>query len=319
MEHELEYSIAVKKETEFDSLFSEYIVEIDENGKEVEGINDKWIPFHHDIHFVTKTISYIPSWKFEAGMFDAQDEEESLKNSKTKKKISEKDFYVEFDENDYIIGTMQLDPDEYLDSFSMFGTKRELLDLSFRMRIGTKDSCRLIGWPQYSYEADFYTEIMPDSFQIEITFKAEKFRRIVDLVCNTTIVRFPIRLGQVAGLYAPWSPSSVASAIKILTPRHQLDDPSNIAPHFRSLGVVGDMDLSPKISQNLFGNSRIPNDIDPAFDKNSNGFTTYNSLTKKFGDKLKVNAKAKNNGLNQIGFGFWLFIGAALVILLVSA
>lgn len=263
MENELEYTIAVKEEKENSSLYAHYIAEIDEEGNEVQGIHDKWIPFHHSIYFLVKTISYIPSWNFSAGMFDAEDKEEDLKKTKSKKKMHAKDFYVDYDEDESIFGTMQIDPDEHLDCISMFGTERGLLDLSFRISVGKQESCRLIGIPQYSHEgANFISETEPDVLQLEITFKEEKFRKFVELVRNNTITKFPIRLDQVAGLYARWSPSFVASEIKVLTPHHELDDPLDFAPHFRTLGVVGEIDLSPQISQDILSKLQIEQDHD---------------------------------------------------------
>ena len=260
MENELEYTIAVKEELEHPSFYPHYIVEIDQNGIEVEGINHKWIPFHFSIYFLAKTIRYIPSWNFSACIFEAKEKEEDLRKTKSKKKMHAKDFHVDYDVSESIVGTMQIDPNEHLDGISMFGTERGLLNLSFRISVGKQEICRLIGFPQYSVEG---SNFIPDCLQIEIIFKEEKFRRLVELVRNNTITKFPIRLGQVAGLYARWSPSFAASKIKVLTPHHELEDPLDFAPHFRTLGVVGEIDLSPQISQDILSKSQI--------DKNHNG------------------------------------------------
>lgn len=258
MENELEYTIAVKEETEHSSLYSHYIVEIDENGNEVKGRNHKWIPFTFSIHFIVRTLSYIPNWKFSSVLIDVEDKEEDLKTTKSKKKMNEKDFHGDYVEDEYVFGTMQIDPDKHLDCISMFGTKRTLSDLSVRISVGKQESCRLVGIPQYSYEgANFLTETQPDFLQLEITFKEEKFRKLVELVRNNTITKFPIRLSTVEGLYARWSPSFVASEIKVLTPHHELDNPLDLAPYFRTLGVVGGIDLSPQVSQDIVSEPQI--------------------------------------------------------------
>ncbi|MDB2488098.1 hypothetical protein N9X59_02910 [Alphaproteobacteria bacterium] len=323
MEYELEYTLLVREELETPSLYPYYIAEIDQNGHEIEGINHKWIPFHHSIYFLVKTISYIPSWNFSAGMFDAEDKEEDLKKTKSKKKMHAKDFHVDYDEDESIFGTMQIDPEEHLDCISMFGTERGLLDLSFRISVGKQESCRLIGIPQYSHEgANFISETKPDVLQLEITFKEEKFRKFVELVRNNTITKFPIRLDQVAGLYAVWSPSFVTSEIKVLTPHHELDDPLDFAPHFRRLGVVGEIDLSPQISQNILSETQIEQEHDDEFETELEQETNdvqNDGLKKKNSDRVKKirDDVVKNEG-NQIGIGFWLFIGAMITIMFVN-
>lgn len=250
MGNELEYGIAVKKEEEYTSLYSHYIAEIDENGKEIGG-GDKWIPFHYSIYFITKTISYRSSYKFDNEIIPELEDEASEK-TRIKKSKDGSDFYVDYDENELIYGELQLDPNQNTHFISMFGTDRGLEEISFRISVAAKEQHMLWGSPQFSYEgANFITETAPDAMQIHIYLEEKKFRRLAELVCNQRITGFPLRIGKVKGFYAHWSPSFVASQIKVLTKDHQLDDPSDAAPHFSKLGVVGEMDFGAETSQDL--------------------------------------------------------------------
>jgi len=306
MENELEYTISVKEEKEFSSLYSHYIAEIDEKGNEVQGIHDKWIPFHHSIHFVTKSISYSSNLSFEEGIMDAYDEEEETKKKKTKKKISEKDFHVDFDENEYIYAELKIAPDEELSFLSMFGTERRLKDISMRISQGEQDSCRLVGIPSYESEGPHFDKFFTDdALQIILSLKEEKFRKLVSLVCENNISSFPIRLGQVAGLYAPWSPTYVSSAIKVLSTYHELDDPKNLAPHFRSLGAVREINISPVISQDLSVSKGIADEIEETESLQGNRASDDTETR-----EVKGYSKPESDDIT------WKFVGFGVVILL---
>ena len=175
MDTELNYSLAVREEKEYVSLYEVYIAEVNEKGEDVEGIFEKWIPFHYSLYFEAKSIKYVPAFGFERDASDIESEAESVKKPKNKKP-DPKRFEVKFVDSEHINGTLQLDPDGSLPNIPMFGTERKLNDFSFWITIGKSERCRFWGYPQYFYEdADFRDRTQPDQIGFEITIKEVEY------------------------------------------------------------------------------------------------------------------------------------------------
>ena len=260
MDTELNYSLVVREEKEYVSLYDVYIAEVNEKGEDVEGI-EKWIPFHYSLFFEAKSIKYVPAFGFERDASDIESEAESVKKPKNKKPDSKR-FDVKFVDSEHISGSLQLDPDGRLSRISMFGTERKLNDFSLWITIGKSERCRFWGYPQYSYEdADFRDSTEPDQIGFEITIKEEKFRALANLIVTKSLSSLHLHISGAEGLYSPWSPSIIPQAIKILTDNHELID-QNKALHFRSIGIVHEMNLIPRVSQDLAFSLQIDDDPD---------------------------------------------------------
>lgn len=306
MHGETEITLEVRTEEDLSNLYEFYIAEVDADGNEVETfIYDKWIPFSHSIKFETKTIRYVPSFGYESEFLDLEDAEENEKE-KTKKKTREERFDVQFKDEESLVGDLILTPDDNPSNVSFFGANRTITNFSLRIIVGKKDLCRMWGHPQTTVEnAYFQDEEIPDMLGLDIVVKEKKFRELANLVLQKSLSSLSIRVGLADGVYAPWSPSWTADALKFLTPHQELKDPKGQAPHFRSLGVVREMSISPVVSQDLSVSKGIADE-----NEEGEGRQVKRASNDSKDREVKGYSKPESDDIT------WKFVGFGVVILL---
>ena len=238
LDSELEYKLKLKTESEYENLYQWSIDEVDEEGK-VVGDKDL-IPWNWDFYFKAKEISYLPKLEMENqdGSLFGDDEE----------KVEKEEFEV--DDRDCI--TAELEPNEELLSFQMFGTKRLITDFSLSIYPSEdKEGGSLWACPEYTTEIDFDHHTAPDTIQISMFVKEKKFKKLVDLITAKSLNSLQLRIGGVSGFYSHWSPMISTTHVKVLTDQHELDIPDDCKIEPPRTGQVRHIGLFPKSTQKL--------------------------------------------------------------------
>ena len=98
----------------------------------------------------------------------------------------------------------------------------------------------------YDSEWDFQNVTEPDSVQIYIHLKAEKYDELISFVKFPRPTGVAIRLTGVSGFYSEWSPSIRADRIKILANAkdQRLENPENLDFTPPTLGFVKEFELT---------------------------------------------------------------------------
>lgn len=117
-------------------------------------------------------------------------------------------------------------------SFSMFGTNRQIreLTLSVRKLTGseTDERCVLSGNVKWEHEEEFSRKVTvyDDELQFVIFLTEEKFERLLRVANRSDDFNITFSAGMVDGLYAGWTPDIKTTRIKVLTAsQHELEAP----------------------------------------------------------------------------------------------
>lgn len=304
---ELDYELKVNTESEHESLYTWSINEVKEESKDY--LRD-WVNFPWDNFFTVKDITYSSHLKSELphddGRFDKLTVTEYLKKRK------EQDFDVTTSEN--ITGTLTSSRDT---SFSMFGTDRFIEDFSLFIRKGDKEDCDVWGKPQNTYELDFSYDTSPDSIQIILTLKEDRFDELKQQIINKTISTMELVIGGVDGFYSHWTPGISSHRVKVLTKDHILDEPEGL--HVSRLKHVGEWSLHTNSSQETEIKLTKEDGDDVYYDEDFNeskepSYTTSEYLQKQLLDetiKLRVDISTFRKYLFYLlGFVIFVLIGS---------
>ena len=304
---ELDYELKVNTESEHESLYSWSINEVKEESKDY--LRD-WINYQWGNYFTVKDISY--SSHLECELPHDSDRFDKLTVQEYFKKRNEQDFDLTTSEN--LSGTLTSDKDT---SYSMFGTDRFIEDFSLFIRRGDKEDCRVWGQPQNTYEMDFSYDTTPDSIQIVLTLKEDRFDELKQRIINKTISTMDLRIGSVDGFYSHWSPGISASRVKVLTKDHVLNEPEGL--HISRLNHVGEWSLHTHSSQETEIKLTKEDGDDVYYDEDFKeskepSYTTSEYLQKQLLDetiKLRVDISTFRKYLFYLlGFVIFLLIGS---------
>lgn len=132
--------------------------------------------------------------------------------------------------------------------FSMFGTDRAIEKFSLRIEPlqSAEESERGLVWgiPQHRYEADItFHPTEPDVMEFHLYVVRERFERLVDRISRHDFEKAMIRVSNVRGCYARWTPEIVADKVKVLTQydEHAVEMPEDAERNPLRLGEIDDL------------------------------------------------------------------------------
>ena len=106
-------------------------------------------------------------------------------------------------------------------TYSMFGTDRPIehfeLCISALSSTSTEEYCTAWGCPSYTTDIDFRDERMVDTLTFSMWVTPEAFLRYATKVLAGHVDELILRVSQVDGFYAEWSPSISTRDVKVLT------------------------------------------------------------------------------------------------------
>ena len=198
-DNELEYSLKYKDTSEYESLYSWSIDEVNKDGKVV---NENLIPWDWSISFKVSFVSYVS----EQEIHDAEKIDTEALSAELK----------------------QLDDDEPL--LEIFGTSKPIEEFSLviykaSQKDDNSESLRASASGEYEFEIDFRTQTSPSYLQFELFLVDEKFDELKELVKKNRASSIQLRISHCKGLYSYWSPSISTHQIKILTYSHKIELP----------------------------------------------------------------------------------------------
>ena len=287
LDYDLEHQVRFNSSSEYKSLYTWNIDEIDENEKVV---NKALIPWEWGVMFKTTKVNYNSSYHHETS---------------TKYESINCDLKV------IGIDTPRLE---------MFGTSREIknIRLEINRSTDTEDNIEGIfamGTPQYESEIDFRSFTTPDSLWFNLYLVAEKYEELKQLVIQNRLTSVDLNITKCEGLYAKWTPQVSTSLIKVLTNEHiPLEVPEESKDiNIPMLGEVKEYKFSYSIERDLIVTSEDEDDIDDEDEDMAELFENEPVRTREQHIQEKTNAELKliNTSLNT-----YKKFGWAIVVLL---
>jgi len=256
----IDRKIQLSEESEYPSLYSWSLQELNKDGEKIGGDQ---IPWMWSLYFTASELRYVS--EIEIGK-ERDDEEDEICS--------------DGHDGEWIHATLHpgicrdgrwLKKDNT--SYSMLGTNRNIKQFDLEIKKAdedTNDQCYILGLVSYTSELDFRNVTVDDSVGIVLSLNQKQYSQIVEQIKSRQVDIFEVSIGGVSGFYSEWSPSSSTSNIKILTDsdahRVQIPDGCKIEPprlgNVRkfSLNVTERYKLNPK--QDL-----RPIDIDKVFEE----------------------------------------------------
>ena len=231
IERDLNRTIKLNNDSEYESLYSWSLEEYDSEGNKV---TESFIPMQiGSIYLEVEKLTYLNN--FQGSGYEP-------KSSK-------------ITESEFISGTLKTQADRRKDisttnTFSMFGTNREIktfgieiykVDSDFR----AEESFNLTGWIGYETEADIDlpAQKIEDSIYITVVLNEERFNKIVQNI-KDGIHPNQVKIGHAEGFYNRWTPSIHLSDIKILTDEKERYGDEN-TPYAQHIEIPKDCDITP--------------------------------------------------------------------------
>lgn len=232
MDYNLENKILLSEESEYKSLYSWSLQELDKDGKK---IGSDQIPWRWSMYFTASELR-----------FDNSIEVYYSANEEDKEPTREREIIVAMLHPGFCRDGETL---EYDVTYSMFGTRRAIKEFRLvieRLANDNEEKCSIWGGVSYTAECDFREETVDDSIIITLLLRPERFNKLADLVKSRSIDMAEIYLSAVSGLYSDWSPSITTGRVKVLTAHKEhvviKKDDCKIDPP--RLGEVGEFRLS---------------------------------------------------------------------------
>lgn len=202
MDYHLERKIQLSTESEYKSLYSWAIQELDEQSQQ---IGQNLVPWEWTLYFVASELRYNYSICLQNS---TRDTESNIIESESITAILHPGFCRDGNIEDQVL-------------YSMLGTNREIKN--FHLKIyrnkepGENEKCFMSACISSSYEIDFRQITDHDTLEVILHLSAPRFNKMVEII-NTGLEQImQLQLGQVDGFYSEWSPSIFTSYIKILT------------------------------------------------------------------------------------------------------
>jgi hypothetical protein len=238
----LERGLRLDIETEYKSLYTWAINEIDGNGKQV---GRDQIPWPWTLHF-TATKCFLNE-DLDIGIetpFPGKGEDTVATPTNETRKVTQGS----------VIRTTLRPGRPWRDgrrspTFSMFGTDRVIK--SFELDIypitdpARQESCTTWGSVSYTTEIDFRNETTDDCIVFYLFVKPGTFARYAQMIAHGSMDEMVLSVGSVAGFYSEWSPSISTDSVKVLTAGNEqnVSLPSGIELKPPRLGDVADAKL----------------------------------------------------------------------------
>lgn len=240
MDYHLDNKIRLNNKTEYESLYSWCLQEINSEGIQV---GRDLIPWSWSFHFTASELRLIQGFEFGEESFLEDDEKVSENEDKA------------FQDTEVIVATLHpgiCSDGNWLEDdprFSMLGTNRAITNFSLRIRAvdeEEKEYCKVWGCVSYTSEIDFRDETTPDTVQIYLGVSKERFNRLAKLISSKTIDVARIGVSSVSGFYSDWSPSITTNSVKVLArgSEQEIDVPEGCEIEPPRLGYVGKFDLT---------------------------------------------------------------------------
>lgn len=249
----LEYKVELKKEDEFETLYSWYISEIDQDKNEIKDSLGKWIPWQWSVDFKIKNITHHTSIELEnegkefTGLVETTKLQESYKSTRSER----------------LFANLKLNEQDYDTELSMFGTNRKIDDITLSVLKGDEEYCYISGHTKNTIEVNFRNLTFPDSIEITLGLKEDDYKDIAERVKDKSINSYFLSLRNVDGFYSLWSPETSTPYIKVLTDEHEINIPENILPddyELPKLGLVGNFSLTSSFAYELIKEDKIKHD-----------------------------------------------------------
>lgn len=205
MDYDLNRKILLTTEREHKALYKWSLQELDEKGNK---IGSDQIPWAWSNSFSGKKISYGIWFK---GEMDNLSLTQYTRSPLTKSKGGYK-FISNTAENIRV----QLFSTNNETKYSMFGTEREIADISLSIYRAEEESCSAWGFPSYEAEIDFSYHTEPDCLGFSLNLTPTNFDKLIDLIKLNGISQINFRVRGVKGFYSSWSPSISTNKVKVL-------------------------------------------------------------------------------------------------------
>lgn len=258
----LDYKLELKKEDEYENLYTWYITELDQDGNESTKLLNKFIPYPWSVSFQIKSINYQTEIELvnETKEFDVDTSSDKIgKSYKTTR-------------GERIFGNLKLNEYEYDTDLSMFGTNRKIEEISINFYKSEEEYCSVWGCPEYTTEINFRNRTTPDCIEISVGLKEEDYQEMIDRIKDKSINSYFITLKNVNGFYSPWSPEISTPEIKVLTQDHEIKIHENSLPdgyELPRLGNVGDFSMVSRLTYELINDKKVEDDyIDESVNSN---------------------------------------------------
>jgi len=231
IERDLNRTIKLNNDSEYESLYSWSLEEYDSEGKKV---TEAFIPMQiGSIYLDVEKLIYLNN--FQGSGYEP-------KSSK-------------ITESEFISGTLKTQADRRKDistsnTFSMFGTNREIktfgieiykVDNDYR----SEESFNLTGWIGFETEADMDlpAQEIEDAIYITVVLNEERFNKIVQNI-KDGIHPNQVKINHAEGFYNSWTPSIHLRDIKILTDEKERYGDEN-TPYAQQIEIPEDCDITP--------------------------------------------------------------------------
>jgi hypothetical protein len=228
LDENLERGLRLHIETEYTSLYTWAITEVDARG---QVLGEAQIPWNWSLGFTATSCVLRDHTKTELGASEAGHQQ-------------------------YITATLRPGwPDERDDlnrtpRFSMFGTERAIKNISLQIHPGSdpdqQEYCMTSGFVSYTAENDFgVDETADDYLNFQLILKPVTFSRLAAQVLDRSVDEMILSVDQVAGFYAPWSPTIYTPSVKVLTSTdaHDITLPPGFKIELPRLAEVGKAEL----------------------------------------------------------------------------
>lgn len=236
MDYHLERKIRLSEESEYKSLYSWSLQELNEEGGT---IGSDQVPWEWSLYFTASELRHHHTIEIDRSN-ESDDEEDNGP-------VEESEIITAILHPGICRDGKWLEDDT---SYSMFGTDRRVKQFGLRIHKleegAENDRCRLWGCVSYTVEMDFRDETTDDTVEIYLWLSPKRFNKIVEIIKAKRADIVQVRLGRVSGFYSDWSPSISTNNIKILADSEDQNIilPENCEIRPPNLGDVGEFNIS---------------------------------------------------------------------------
>lgn len=230
MEYHLTRGLRLKAETEYKSLYTWAINELDENGRVV---GRDQIPWAWSLYFTATACSLGDTFEITSKLTEQPEIKQRQVISIQLRPGGPRDEDDVFDRT----------------TFSMFGTDRLIKNFSLQIRPVTEatdqEGCSAWGMVSYTSADDFRKHTEDDCVLFYLFVKPETFGRYAAKIAHGLVDGITFRVGSVSGFYSEWSPDISTNKVKVLAKgkEQKIALPTGIEFEPPRLGEVGEAEL----------------------------------------------------------------------------
>ena len=233
LDYDLDLDVYLETQTKHSSLYKWCLKERRKNGEE---LSRDWIPWKWGVYF-------------KATSFGIRRSVESIGNIRFEGEDIEP---LVFSKRDSIVGKLILEKystdESFTPTISFFGSSRTVEEVALRIEPiddEAKETCTVWGTASYNVE-DWRTGWSGDQLAVILYFSRDKFQSLFDLISHNQIDGLSLRLKDVQGFYAEWTPDVSTGYITVLANLQDqgLKVKEDWAKRIPTLGKVGEASLS---------------------------------------------------------------------------